>query len=540
MITIAELHKAVEDALAYISKLPDIVEAAIFASANAQNFIRFDYKSHILCNGVEEPKSTKDYGIGVQAVFKTPEGIKVGFGSEANNISLDGIKIALEKAREGAVLDEEFVSLPKPIEIKRTLYNYHDPNFMEMKDDDFISAGWKILDGAIREFLGSDKLIIFAKKLDKEIARLGLIEGGDLTIICERMAIASTAMPEAQTDESAFATVSLTAMVEDYKAKGSGYNSYKKILEINNEAGRKSAQNAINACGVFEPEHEGQSKEFREPVGFASGAYPVIFGEQPVSEFLNNFFIPSLKAGSFYGQESPFMGMFGKQIASPLINIYDDAANPEYVGAKGITCEGLPTKRTELVKEGILNDVLSSWYETQRLLHHDPQAQEKLGADPKELWRQGKLLPTSGFRFATGGGRSYGSYPGISGTNIVLEGTISQPLEELIKEIAFGLYIGRIWYCYPMNGLRAGDFTATIIADSFVIKNGKIVSPLKANAVRINDNFVRILKNIKSVSNKKETALIWAADEIPIACDILVTGVKLEEIKEADAAPTGM
>ena len=534
MRTKAKLSQAVEEAFLYLSQLPDIVEVEVFASSNAQNVFRIDYKSHILCNGGEEAKSKEDYGIGVQAIFKTADGIKIGFGSESNNLSLEGAKIALEKAREGAVPDNEFVSLPKTIELKRTLYDYHDPEMLELSEKDFIAAGWKILDGAIKEFLNSETLKKLALLKNKPVSSLGLIVGGDMTVVAESIAVASTSMPEIQTDESTFVTVQITAMVEKFDAKGSGYGSYAKLSKIDDKAGKEAAQNAIDACGVI------INGEIQKPLSIASGTYPVIFGPQPVSELMSNLIIPSLGADAFWGLQSPFTGQFGKQVVSSEINIFDDAANPEYVGAKGITCEGLPTKRTELIKAGVLNDILSNWYETQRLLHKDPEAEKKLGKDPKELYRQGKLFPTSGFRFNRGGGRGYDATAGISGTNTVFEGTNPKNIKELVADVPFGIYIGRIWYCYPMNGLKAGDFTATVIADSFVIKDGKIMAPLKANAVRINDNIMRVLNSVKAVSNGKKASIIWAADEVAVACDILVSDVTLEEIGAEEAPPTGV
>lgn len=534
MQTSEKLSRAVKEALLYLSEQPEVLEAEVFASSNAQSVIRIDYKSEIPSNGVEEAKSKEDYGIGVQVILKTSEGTKIGFGSEPNNLSLKGAKIAFEKACEGAVTDNEFVSLPKTIELKRTLYNYHDPDMLELSETDFIAAGWKIIDGAIKEFGGSEKLKRIAALKNKSVSSLGLIVGGDMTIVAESIAVASTSMPEVQTDESTFVTAQITAMVEEFDAKGSGYGYYAKLSEIDDKAGKEAAKNAIDACGVT------LNGKIQKPLSMASGNYPVIFGPQPVSELMSNLIIPSLSAGAFWGLQSPFMGQFGKKVISSEINIYDDAANLEYVGAKGITCEGLPTKRTELIKAGVLNDALSSWYETQRLLHKDPDAAKKLGKDPKELYRQGKLFPVSGFRFNRGGGRGYDATAGTSGTNTVLEGTNPKNIEELITAIPLGLYIGRIWYCYPMNGLKAGDFTATVIADSFVIKDGKITAPLRANAVRINDNILRVLNSVRAVSNGKRASIIWASDEVPVACDILVSDVTLEEIGAADSPPTGM
>src|SRR4030042_6918019 len=95
MIPLAQLRRSVSDALAYLRTIEDIEEAEAFASSNGQLLTRLNYTSHIPCNGVEEPKSTEAFGVGIQAVFKTPEGRKIGFGSESSALSLEGGKEAL-------------------------------------------------------------------------------------------------------------------------------------------------------------------------------------------------------------------------------------------------------------------------------------------------------------------------------------------------------------------------------------------------------------------------------------------------------------
>jgi PmbA protein len=90
MIPLSALRKSVSDALAYLRTIEDIEEAEAFASSNGQLLTRLNYTSHIPCNGVEEPKSTESFGIGIQAVFKTAQGRKIGFGSESSDISLEG------------------------------------------------------------------------------------------------------------------------------------------------------------------------------------------------------------------------------------------------------------------------------------------------------------------------------------------------------------------------------------------------------------------------------------------------------------------
>ena len=112
MKPLAKLRAAARAALAYVSAQPGVAEAEVFASANGNLTVRLNYTSHIPNNGVEEPKSLESHGLGLRVAFNGPEGLKIGFGSEPTDLSLEGVSRALEKARLGAVLDPEFVSLP--------------------------------------------------------------------------------------------------------------------------------------------------------------------------------------------------------------------------------------------------------------------------------------------------------------------------------------------------------------------------------------------------------------------------------------------
>ncbi len=511
MPTTAELAKAVEQALGYLKGLPAVEEAEVFASANGQLLTRLNYTSHIPSNGVEEPKSTEAYGIGIQAVFKGPDGPKIGFGSEPSDLSLAGVERALAKARKGAVHDPEFVSLPRPTGERRRLERYHDPQVLEIGDEELVSVGWREVSGALRTFMASSQLAELAGS-EEGLRKLGLILGGDVTILQERVAIASTAMPGVQTDESTLLMAFLTAMVEAKGAKGSGWSTGTSLDHFTDEAGVEAAQRAVGAIG-------GE----RVP----SGRYTLILGPQPVTDLLNNIVIPAVNASSFYSESSPFLGRWGKPVASPLLSIYDHGALPGFMGSKGITCEGVPTGRTDLIRHGVLSGLLANWYEAQRLLR-DPRSKAKLGVDPGVLGSG--LVPRNGFRYSRGGGRHFDSQPGIAATNVIVEGAERASLEELVARVRDGLYIGRIWYTYPINGLRAGDFTCTVVGDSYIIRDGRIAAPLKSNTVRINDNITTILNNIVGIGKDARGTLVWAADEVVYTPEIAVSGVRVDAI----------
>src|SRR5205814_2820430 len=149
-----------------------------------------------------------------------------------------------------------------------------------------------------------------------------------------------------------------------------------------------------------------------------------------LADLLNNLIVPACTAPSFYASNTPFLGRLGQPVASPLLRLADDGAAPGLVISKGITCEGLPTGRTELIRDGVLVGCLSSWYETQRLLK-DPALREKLGAAGAPAERA--LVPRNGFRFGAGGGREFDAEPGIAASNVIVEGADPVSLEELLR-----------------------------------------------------------------------------------------------------------
>ena len=509
MTTTSELQQAVEGALAFVTAQPGVREAEVFASFNRSLLARLNYTSNIDCNGVEEPKSTEMYGLGIQAVFDSPEGGRVGFGSEPSDLSVDGARRALDKARRAAVHDPEFRSLPEPAREARTLVTYHDPALLAITDDQLVEAGWKVTTGGLRTFLASSRLAELAGT-EAGLKRLGLILGGDVTILQERIAIASTRIP-AQTDETTLMTSFVTAMVEARDAKGSGWTTCTRLDHFTDEAGGEAAANAIAGIGGL-----------RVP----TGDYTVIFGPQPVTDLVNNLIVPACQSGAFYSSSTPFLGQLGKRIAVPTLSIYDHGAMPGFAGSKGITCEGLPTGRTDLVKDGVLVGLLSHWYDTQRLLA-DPLLAQKLGVRREAAMPA--LVPRNGFRY-DGSGRSFETPPGTAASNVVVEGADPVSLDALLASVKDGLYVGRIWYTYPINGLRAGDFTCTVVGDSYVIRDGRRVGPLKANVIRINDNVNRLLQHIVGVTKDVKATVVWASDEVVYAPEIAVAGVHVDEI----------
>ena len=518
MLPLANLRRAVEDALGFASSRPDVAEVEVFASAGANLTVRLNYTSHIPSNGVEEPKSTEGYGLGIRATFRTPDGIKTGFGSEPTDLSVEGAERALEKARAGAISDAEFVSLPKldsplrPAKDKVPLANY-DPALMRIGGRGLVEAGWSMMGHALDAFKSSEDLLGLAGYPER-IAELGLILGGDVVMLQDRMAIGSTHIPRIQTEQNTLVMSFATAMIEIQASKGSGWSVGSRLGDFTGEAAAEAVRNAIASM-------EGE----RIP----TGEYNVILGPQAVAEILEWVLMPGLSLNMIFAGASPFTGKLGLMVASEDFNLYDDGAAPGLPSSKSITDEGLPTGRTELIQNGKLSGLLSDYYNYQRILN-DPKGREKLGTDPSSSLAS--IAPRNGFRPGNGGGRNFAATPGSVSTNLVIEGNRTNTQEDLLRLVNNGVYIGRIWYTYPVNGTTSGDFSGTIIGDSYLIKEGKFAAPLKPNTVRMNDNVLRLINNILGSTSQRRATVRWSSNQVTWAPEIAVSGYGLEEISE--------
>jgi PmbA protein len=396
---------------------------------------------------------------------------------------------------------------------------------MRLNDAGLVESGWGIINQALETFSTvtlSPSPSLMTETLDRPRPRPaaerlrsdGLVIGGDLNMMRQRIAVASTRMPKVQTDESTYVTSAITAMIERHHAKGTGYAAATHLAKLKGEAGAEAARNAVQASG-------GE----RLP----TGSYTVVLGPQPVSDLMVNLLLPSLTADAFYSCRSAFLGELGRPIASEMLTIYDHGAIRGGVGSKGITCEGLPTGRTDLIRDGILTGVLSNHYETQRLMR-DPHGRDKLGLSPRD--HPEALVPRNGFRQSSRGSRQFDGLPSITATNVFIEGTEPHTSENLLKLVGDGVYVGRIWYTYPMNGLRAGDFTCTVVADSYLIHNGRLAAPLQGNTIRITGNIRHLLHNVLAITKRTRPVLTWGSDEVVYAPEIGVRQLHLSEIAQ--------
>jgi len=84
----------------------------------------------------------------------------------------------------------------------------------------------------------------------------------------------------------------------------------------------------------------------------------------------------------------------------------------------------------------------------------------------------------------------------------------------MLAAIRDGIYVGRVWYTYPINGQRAGDFTCTVSGDSYLVRAGKIARPIAPNSLRINAHIAQVFEKPLALGAEISPAIVWGSPEV--------------------------
>ena len=505
-----ELKQFARAASELVARDKTIAAHEIYCSSAEHRVARLNYTSDIPSRGVEEFKSLDVDGFAMR-IMTTRDPHEIGHAAIAGDFSPAAVREAITRARAALVVDPDFPGLPigaSTLELDETAHPASD--LMKSTDTHLAQGAWSIVRGAIGTF---------DKRAPLKLAHPGLIVGGDLSLIRDRIAIASSNFADIRTDETAYFLSSVTVLIESLDAKGTATAIGGSLAEMERAAGRLG-RDAVN-----------RALELRHGERPAGGTYRVILGPQPIAEIINYVVMGSLTTGSFHASSSAYHGQFETAVMDQRLSLLDDPQAKIGSVHRQITCEGLPAIKSELIRDGKLVGLLSNYYDRNRLLT-DPNRGEKLGtaANLEGL----DFPPRSAYRLGESAARRFDSHPSPTGTNVIMKTTGGIDEKEMIAGVRDGIYIGRVWYTYPINGQRAGDFTCTISGDSYIIRDGKLAAPLAPNALRINANIAQVFTKPLAVAKKSEPAIVWGAPEAYFVPAVAVEGLTLSAVNAAD------
>jgi TldD protein len=147
-------------------------------------------------------------------------------------------------------------------------------------------------------------------------------------------------------------------------------------------------------------------------------------------------------------QTSNYAGQIGKQVASPLCTVIDDATIASARGSINVDDEGTPGGRNLLIENGILVSYM-----------HDRISARHFGCQP------------------TGNGRreSFRQPPLPRMTNTMLAAGSDDP-EDIIRSVRRGVYAKR--FSGGQVNISNGDFVFAL-TESYLIEDGKLTAPLR-------------------------------------------------------------
>lgn len=164
---------------------------------------------------------------------------------------------------------------------------------------------------------------------------------------------------------------------------------------------------------------------------------------------------------------SMFVGREGEQIAAPHVTLSDDPTDPDAFGAAAHDSEGVPTRRNELVRDGVLRGFL-----------HDTATGRRSGAGTTGSAIRGGFASTP-----TPGARALALVPG------------SRSPDEILAGAGEALYVQSVSGVHSGTNPVSGDFS--VGAEGLMVRDGAFAEPVRE--VTIASTLPRMLLDLAEV-----------------------------------------
>lgn len=198
-----------------------------------------------------------------------------------------------------------------------------------------------------------------------------------------------------------------------------------------------------------------------------SGNFPVIADSELTGVLIHEALGHAVEGDLILQNDSILKDKMGCQIASDIVNIFDDASLKEGFGYYPYDVEGVKTAPNQLVKDGKLVSLLNSRETASKLKMKSSGNARSLIADQPIVRMSNTYLQ-----------------PG------------DNTFEELLEDIPNGIYLKGSRGGQVDTGKGIFQFNA---AEGYMIKNGEITTPLRD--VSLSGNILETLKNIDAIGN---------------------------------------
>jgi PmbA protein len=200
----------------------------------------------------------------------------------------------------------------------------------------------------------------------------------------------------------------------------------------------------------------------------ATQRVPIVFAPEIARSLVGNIF-EAANGDSVYRGASFWANQLGQQVASQNVTVIDDGTIPGLFGTAPFDGEGLPTRRTVIVENGVLKNYLLNTYTGRKL-----------------------NMQSTG-----NASRGLAGTPGIGAGNLFLENGSVSP-QQLLADVKVGFYVTELMG-FGVN-MVTGDYSRG--AAGLWIENGELAFAVEE--ITIAGNLKEMLNNVTAIANDLE------------------------------------
>jgi PmbA protein len=192
---------------------------------------------------------------------------------------------------------------------------------------------------------------------------------------------------------------------------------------------------------------------------------PVVLDPNIARDLVGDIF-RAVSGESIFRKASFLVGRQGERVASRNVTVVDDATIKGELGSRPFDDEGLPTRRTVVIRDGVLENYLLNTYTALKL----------------------------GMKSTGNAGRALVGAPTVEAGNLYIEPGPHSP-EEIIKSVSKGFYVTEL-IGFGVN-IVTGDYSRS--ASGMWIENGELTFPVQG--VTVAGNLKEMFGSIEMVGN---------------------------------------
>jgi PmbA protein len=407
---------------------------------------------------VESLTSAESQGIGVRVVANGRQGY-----AYAGTLEPAALQETLQEARDNATFAEadEFNGLTTPDGVAPAELDLFDSSLASFSTDEKVALAIEL-----------ERL---ARAADRRISGIESAEYVDT--IYESAVATSTGVATTTRETGCYLSAYALAASGDETQTGFGFSIGRGPGELDPaKAAADAAVRATRLLGATKP---------------ATSRLTVVLDPWVTAQMLE-IIGHTLTGDAVQRGRSLFADRMGEQVAVADIVLVDDATDPDAFTASMVDGEGLATRRTPLIENGVLRAFLHNSY----------------------TGRRGDTASTGS---AVRGG--FKSGPGVDAQALVLRpGPKSQA--ELIAGIDYGLLVQGVAGLHSGVNPVSGDFSTG--AEGLLIRNGELAEPVRE--ITIASTIQRLLLDIQAIGSDHEWLPMSAAGVSLVVDDVTMSG----------------